>query len=190
MLLAYYGRITPFWFGGFRIVMVLSPTERMGQNGLAAKAEGTSRFTLASSLDTLIPCFHVEGPLLDVRRNPLFFLYAWLHRQGVLCPLLESGLLYSKVTPGGEKRCEATYFVMVLHHTKCVVLCVRGTETPEDLLIDGLSRECMLATEDFHDVKWDMCAVTREFKRPVGFKGLCSAHNGHSGIVEAARGSI
>nr|GEX04063.1 dihydrolipoamide acetyltransferase, long form protein [Tanacetum cinerariifolium] len=80
MLLAYYGRITPFWFGGFRIVMVLSPTERMeiahhafgddiclckscigsasstpmftrsyraanttkGQNGLAAKAEGTS----------------------------------------------------------------------------------------------------------------------------------------------------
>nr|GEY44023.1 hypothetical protein [Tanacetum cinerariifolium] len=29
MLLVYYGRITPFWFGGFRIVMVLSPTERM-----------------------------------------------------------------------------------------------------------------------------------------------------------------
>nr|GEU49815.1 reverse transcriptase domain-containing protein [Tanacetum cinerariifolium] len=88
-----------------------------GKNGLAAKAEGTSvndmRFTSASFLDTLIPCFHVEGPLLDVRISPLFFLYAWLHRQGVLCPL------------------------------------TRKRKAPEDLLTDGLSREYMLATEDF-----------------------------------------
>nr|GEX80227.1 Sn1-specific diacylglycerol lipase beta [Tanacetum cinerariifolium] len=48
-----------------------------------------------------------------------------------------------------QKRCEAAYFVVVLHHTKCVVLCVCGTETPEDLPTDGLSRECMLATKDF-----------------------------------------
>lgn len=37
---------------------------------------------------------------------------------------------------------------MVLHDIKSVVICVRGTETPEDLLTDGLSKECVLATED------------------------------------------
>ncbi|GJV61568.1 hypothetical protein Tco_1467668 [Tanacetum coccineum] len=51
-----------------------------------------------------------------------------------------------------QTRCEAAYFVLVHHHIKCVVICVRGTETPEDLLTDGLSRECMLATEDFDGI--------------------------------------
>nr|GEW02744.1 Sn1-specific diacylglycerol lipase beta [Tanacetum cinerariifolium] len=44
---------------------------------------------------------------------------------------------------------EASYFIVVLHHIKCVVLCVRGTKTLEDLMTDGLSRKCMLAKEDF-----------------------------------------
>ncbi|GJU18581.1 Sn1-specific diacylglycerol lipase beta isoform X3 [Tanacetum coccineum] len=140
------------------------------------------------------------GPLLDVGRNPLFFLCAWLHRQGHLYSIGDkwwrgSGraflkfvnlLLESPSTSRGpcSTRCEAAYFVVVFHHIKCVVICVRGTETPEDLLTDGLSRECMLATEDF-----DGLIQTRVNHRcrsdnliPPG-----SIHYGHSGIVEAAR---
>ncbi|GKA78763.1 hypothetical protein Tco_0785300 [Tanacetum coccineum] len=147
------------------------------------------------------------GPLLDVGRNPLFFLCAWLHRQGVLCPLTRKRLnqisyfyendlfcishhlkgksptipiscrlpvlkgdnwwrgharaflkyvnLPAEALRQGrvcQTRCEAAYFVLVHHHIKCVVICVRGTETREDLLTDGLSRECMLATEDFDGI--------------------------------------
>ncbi|GJY44444.1 hypothetical protein Tco_0432657 [Tanacetum coccineum] len=57
MLLAYYGRITPFWSGSFRIVMVPSPAEGMGQNGLA-KAEGTSVSSMVFSRG--ISCFDVQ----------------------------------------------------------------------------------------------------------------------------------
>ena len=37
---------------------------------------------------------------------------------------------------------------MVLHHLRSVVIAVRGTETPEDLIIDGLGRECPLSVVD------------------------------------------
>lgn len=37
---------------------------------------------------------------------------------------------------------------MVLHHVKTVVIAVRGTETPEDLITDGLCRECVLSADD------------------------------------------
>ncbi|KVH97202.1 Lipase, class 3, partial [Cynara cardunculus var. scolymus] len=129
------------------------------------------------------------GLLLDVGRNPVLFLCAWLYRQGILTPWTWNRLpklegdnwwrghasaflryvnLPAEVLRQGrvcQARCEAAYFVVVLHHIKSVVICVRGTETPEDLLTDGLSRECMLATEDIDG----------------------SAYYGHSGIVEAAR---
>ena len=38
--------------------------------------------------------------------------------------------------------------MVVLHELKTVVVAVRGTETPEDLIIDGLGRECPLAPSD------------------------------------------
>lgn len=37
---------------------------------------------------------------------------------------------------------------MVLHDIKSVVIAVRGTETPEDLITDGLCRETSLTSED------------------------------------------
>lgn len=37
---------------------------------------------------------------------------------------------------------------MVLHEQKSIVIAVRGTETPEDLITDGLCRECDLTEED------------------------------------------
>lgn len=47
-----------------------------------------------------------------------------------------------------QAKCKAAYFVVVLHHVKSVVIAVRGTETPEDLITDGLCRECSLTKED------------------------------------------
>ncbi|CAL5413990.1 unnamed protein product [Camellia sinensis] len=47
-----------------------------------------------------------------------------------------------------QAKCEATYFIVVVHHLKSVVIAVRGTETPEDLITDGLCRECILSPED------------------------------------------
>ncbi len=37
---------------------------------------------------------------------------------------------------------------MVLHHLRLVVIAVRGTETPEDLITDGLCKECTLSADD------------------------------------------
>ncbi|KAG6748652.1 hypothetical protein POTOM_048581 [Populus tomentosa] len=51
------------------------------------------------------------------------------------------GILY-------EEKCEAAYFVVVLRHLRSVVISVRGTETAEDLITDGLGRECLLSRED------------------------------------------
>ncbi|KAM0011348.1 putative fungal lipase-like domain, alpha/Beta hydrolase [Helianthus debilis subsp. tardiflorus] len=139
------------------------------------------------------------GPLLDVGRNPILFLCAWLYRQGVMTPwarkrlpklkgdnwwrgharaflkyvnLPADSLRQGRVC---QTRCEAAYFVVVLHDVKSVVICVRGTETPEDLLTDGLSRECLLATKDIDGLIYDNLI-------PPG-----STHYGHSGIVESAR---
>ncbi|KAI3818583.1 hypothetical protein L1987_12395 [Smallanthus sonchifolius] len=139
------------------------------------------------------------GPLLDVGRNPILFLCAWLYRQGVMTPWTRNRLpilkgdnwwrgharaflRYVNLPPDSlrqgrvcQTRCEAAYFVVVLHDIKTVVICVRGTETPEDLLTDGLSRECLLATQDIDGLIYDNLI-------PPG-----STHYGHSGIVESAR---
>ncbi|GFY92857.1 lipase class 3 family protein [Actinidia rufa] len=112
------------------------------------------------------------GLLLDIGRNPVLFPCAWLYRQGILtpwtrnrCPVLEGdnwwrghaaaflryvnlsaeALRQGRVNQG---KCEAAYFIVVLHHLKSVVIAVRGTETPEDLITDGLCRECTLSMED------------------------------------------
>ena len=43
---------------------------------------------------------------------------------------------------------ETVYFVVVLRQSQTLVVAVRGTETPEDLLTDGLGRECKLSDSD------------------------------------------
>ena len=47
-----------------------------------------------------------------------------------------------------QEKSKATYFVVVLHYLRCVVIAVRGTETAEDLITDGLGRACSLTPED------------------------------------------
>ncbi|KAD7117223.1 hypothetical protein E3N88_04491 [Mikania micrantha] len=139
------------------------------------------------------------GPLLDVGRNPILFLCVWLYRQGIMTPWnrnrlpklkgdnwwrghARAFLKYVKLPADSlrqgrvcQTRCEAAYFVVVLHDIKSVVISVRGTETPEDLLTDGLSRECLLAPQDIDGLMYDNLI-------PPG-----STHYGHSGIVECAR---
>lgn len=43
---------------------------------------------------------------------------------------------------------EAVYFVVALHKLKILLVAVRGTETCEDLLTDGLGRESELSDSD------------------------------------------
>ncbi|KAH7521425.1 hypothetical protein FEM48_Zijuj07G0031800 [Ziziphus jujuba var. spinosa] len=113
--------------------------------------------------------------------------------------------------PNGK--CEAAYFVLVLHHLRSVVIAVRGTETPEDLITDGLCKECSLSTEDLEGlikilllfslqrnglivlpshIESDLAilSVTSSSHIPLDLRQyLVSSfpHYGHSGIVETAR---
>lgn len=146
------------------------------------------------------------GPLLDFGRNPILFPCAWLYRQGVLTPwtrnrrpVLEGDnwwrghaaafLKYANLSPESLRRgrvcqakCEAAYFILVLHHLRSIVIAVRGTETPEDLLIDGLCRECALSVDDLDGL------LNGNIQADIRQTVLASfPHYGHSGIVEAAR---
>ncbi|CAH8308960.1 unnamed protein product [Eruca vesicaria subsp. sativa] len=140
------------------------------------------------------------GPLLDVGRNPALFLCTWICRQGILTPwsrkwrpkldgdnwwrghasaflkfidfpahVLRRGRICSE-------KCKATYFVVVLHYLRCVVIAVRGTETAEDLITDGLGRACSLTPEDLNGLTNHIHVMDSSRK-----------HYGHSGIVEATR---
>ncbi|XP_028759554.1 uncharacterized protein LOC114741716 isoform X2 [Neltuma alba] len=147
------------------------------------------------------------GPLLDVGRNPFIFPCVWLHRQGVLCPWRRSRrpvlagdnwwrghaaafLKYVNLPPEvlrhgriNQVKCEAAYFVVVLHSLRCVVITIRGTETPEDLITDGLCKECTLSAEDLAGL------INCHHSHSDVRKSVTSSfpHYGHSGIVEAAR---
>ncbi|KAF7837101.1 sn1-specific diacylglycerol lipase beta isoform X1 [Senna tora] len=147
------------------------------------------------------------GPLLDVGRNPFIFPCAWLYRQGVLCPWTRNRrpvlvgdnwwrghaaafLKYVNLPPEvlrhgrvNQVKCEAAYFVVVLHHARCVLITIRGTETPEDLITDGLCKECTLSAEDLAGLT-NCNHIHSDVKRSVTSS---FPHYGHSGIVEAAR---
>ncbi|XP_055814044.1 uncharacterized protein LOC129883399 isoform X2 [Solanum dulcamara] len=147
------------------------------------------------------------GLLLDIGRNPVLFSCSWLYRQGILAPwlwnrrpLLEGDnwwrghaaaflkhvhlsahmLRKGRVNQG---KCKAAYFIVVLHNVKSVVIAVRGTETPEDLITDGLGRECCLTEEELDSLlngnHCDPCIRQRVVSS--------TPHYAHSGVVEAAR---
>ncbi|EOA38959.1 hypothetical protein CARUB_v10011376mg [Capsella rubella] len=140
------------------------------------------------------------GPLLDVGRNPALFLCTWICRQGILTPwsrkwrpkldgdnwwrghaaaFLKFINFPAHVLRRGRicrEKCKATYFVVVLHYLRCVVIAVRGTETAEDLITDGLGRACSLTSEDLDGLTNHIHGMDPSRK-----------HYGHSGIVEAAR---
>ncbi|KAL0865442.1 hypothetical protein Bca101_044560 [Brassica carinata] len=131
------------------------------------------------------------GPLLDVGRNPALFLCTWICRQGILTPWSRkwrpkldgdnwwrghaAAFLKFIDFPAHEK-CKATYFVVVLHYLRCVVIAVRGTETAEDLITDGLGRACSLTPQDLDGLT-----------NRIHVMDSSRTHYGHSGIVEAAR---
>ncbi|XP_034903371.1 uncharacterized protein [Populus alba] len=147
------------------------------------------------------------GPLLDFGRHTVFFPCAWLYRQGILTPWTRnrrpslSGdnwwrghaaafLKYTNLPPEAlrrgrvcQEKCEAAYFFVVLRHLRSVVISVRGTETAEDLITDGLGRECLLSREDL-DGLINSSHICPDVKRNVESS---FPHYGHSGIVEAAR---
>ncbi|KAH0638217.1 hypothetical protein KY289_038132 [Solanum tuberosum] len=147
------------------------------------------------------------GLLLDIGRNPVLFSCSWLYRQGILAPwlwnrrpLLEGDnwwrghaaaflkhvhlsahmLRKGRVNQG---KCKAAYFIVVLHNVKSVVIAVRGTETPEDLITDGLGRECCITEEELDSLlngdHCDPCVRQRVVSS--------TPHYAHSGVVEAAR---
>lgn len=146
------------------------------------------------------------GPLLDFGRNPLMFPCVWLNRQGVLTPwtrarrpILEGDnwwrghaaafLKYANVVPEvlrkgrvSQTEREAAYFVVVLHDLSTVVIAIRGTETPEDVITDGLCKECSLTMDDL-DGLINSDQLSPQMKNAV----LSSPHYGHAGIVESAR---
>ncbi|XP_057959730.1 uncharacterized protein LOC131152103 [Malania oleifera] len=147
------------------------------------------------------------GPLLDFGRHPVLFPCAWLYRQGILTswtrnrrPVLEGDnwwrghaaafLKYVNLSPEvlrrgrvSQGKCEATYFIVVLHHLRSVVIAVRGTETPEDLITDSLCRECILSEEDLDGLINSSCICPNVRKSVVS----SFPHYAHSGIVGAAR---
>ncbi|XP_015887067.3 uncharacterized protein LOC107422170 isoform X2 [Ziziphus jujuba] len=146
------------------------------------------------------------GPLLDLGRNPFIFPCVWLYRQGVLTPWMRKRrpvlhgdnwwrghaaafLKFVKLSPDvlrqgrvNQGKCEAAYFVLVLHHLRSVVIAVRGTETPEDLITDGLCKECSLSTEDLEGLINSHIPLDLRQYLVSSFP-----HYGHSGIVETAR---
>jgi len=147
------------------------------------------------------------GPLLDFGRNPVMFPCVWLNRQGVLTPwtrfrrpILEGDncwrghaaafLKYANVAPEvlrkgrvSQTKREAAYFVVVLHDLSTVVIAIRGTETPEDVITDGLCKECNLTVDDL-DGLINSDQLSPQLKNTVL---LSFPHYGHAGIVESAR---
>ncbi|KAK8549274.1 hypothetical protein V6N13_008951 [Hibiscus sabdariffa] len=147
------------------------------------------------------------GPLLDMGRNPCVFPCVWLYRQGVLSPwshkrrpaldgdnwwrghaaaFLKFVNLPPEILRRGrvrQKKCEAAYFVVVLNDLRSVVVAVRGTETPEDLIIDGLGLEHSLTMMDLDGLINSSC-IHPSVKDRVESS---FPHFGHSGIVETAR---
>ncbi|KAJ7957348.1 Sn1-specific diacylglycerol lipase beta [Quillaja saponaria] len=147
------------------------------------------------------------GPLLDIGRNPFIFPCAWLYRQGALSPwarnrrpVLEGDnwwrghaaafLKYVDLSPEdlrqgrvNQAKCQASYFVVVLHHLQSIVIAIRGTETPEDLITDGLCRECILSAEDLDGLI--NCSHIHPYMSQIVKSSF--PHHGHAGIVKAAR---
>ncbi|XP_078181742.1 uncharacterized protein LOC144575468 isoform X1 [Carex rostrata] len=147
------------------------------------------------------------GPLLDLGRHPFLFPCVWIYRQGTFSPWARNRrpslegdncwrghaaafLKYVNLPPDAlrkgrvcQTKREAAYFVVVLHDLKTVVIAVRGTETPEDLITDGLCKECSLTIDDL-----DGLINSNKMDPSIKEKLMSSFPRfGHSGIIESAR---
>ncbi|CAN1732026.1 Diacylglycerol lipase-alpha [Linum perenne] len=139
------------------------------------------------------------GPLLDFGRNAILFPCTWLYRQGIFTPWTRNSrpildgdnwwrghaaafVKYVNLPPHAlrrgrvcQEKCEAAYFILVVQESKTVVVAVRGTETPEDLITDGLGRVCPLSRADLE-------GLLKHQNVELSFP-----HYAHLGIVEATR---
>lgn len=150
------------------------------------------------------------GPLLEMGRNPIGWLFTWVYSLGLFSfwkrssrpEVLEgdnwwrghaAAFLWHSRLPletdahlvKGRVRQTArqsAYFVVVLKKLKIVLVAVRGTETPEDLLTDGLSEDTPLTDSD---LQWLLKGpnISEEVRQKVKEK----SHYAHRGIIEAAR---
>ncbi|XP_048500532.1 uncharacterized protein LOC104893624 isoform X4 [Beta vulgaris subsp. vulgaris] len=95
----------------------------------------------------------------------------------------EAAAFYPFAEAAYTGKCQAAYFIVVLHDIRSVVIAVRGTETPEDLITDGLCRETFLTMEDLDGL------ISGLHIDPITRQAVLSSfpHYGHSGIVESAR---
>ncbi|CAI9102755.1 OLC1v1001075C1 [Oldenlandia corymbosa var. corymbosa] len=99
-------------------------------------------------------------------------------------------LRHVKLTPDALKKgcinqgsCKASYFIVVVHHLKSIVIAVRGTETPEDLITDGLGRERNLNIEHLDYLINGNNMLIGKSRKFVSSQ----THYGHSGVVEASQ---
>ncbi|CAN1247844.1 hypothetical protein LINPERPRIM_LOCUS6513 [Linum perenne] len=176
-------------------------------NLVAYRASGTGHLELLAGFIFLVN-FHIfYGPLLDFGRNAILFPCTWLYRQGIFTPwtrnrwpILDGDnwwrghaaafVKYVNLPPHAlrrgrvcQEKCEAAYFILVVQESKTVVVAVRGTETPEDLITDGLGRVCPLSRADLEGLL-NGNYIPHEIKQNVE---LSFPHYAHLGIVEATR---
>ncbi|KAH1231409.1 Sn1-specific diacylglycerol lipase alpha [Glycine max] len=127
------------------------------------------------------------GPLLDVGRNPFTPILDgdnwWRGHAAAFLKYVNlppEALIHGRVS---QVKCEAAYFIVVLHQLQSVVIAIRGTETPEDLITDGLCKECTMSVDDLAGL------INCNYIHSNIKKNVTSPfpHYGHSGIVEAAR---
>ncbi|CAI5506342.1 unnamed protein product, partial [Closterium sp. Naga37s-1] len=152
-----------------------SSSERLAEGGPFPSRPASVPITLIEEAAALLPLAIAAytGPLLDMGRYPFTFACAWVWRQGMFFPWQQSRypslqgdnwwrghasafLKYLHLPPSAlrkarvrqEEAGQAVYFVVVLHQLRLVVVAVRGTESLEDMIIDGLGRECPLSDAD------------------------------------------
>ncbi|KAL5991060.1 hypothetical protein ACLOJK_011966 [Asimina triloba] len=198
---------------------VLTPWSRNSQRNVPSLDPSvTMVFTVSANLDMpiiIMSCFPPKRGQLELD----MFIWSIIGNHWKLKrPVLEGDnwwrghaaafLAYVKLSPEALRRGrvsqakrEAAYFFVVLHHLRTVVIAVRGTETPEDLITDGLCRECPLLPEDVDGLikkihqydTWKQllmpCSPSGEHVPFEVRRSVLSSfpHYGHSGIVEAAR---
>uniref|UniRef100_K3XF02 Uncharacterized protein n=1 Tax=Setaria italica TaxID=4555 RepID=K3XF02_SETIT len=157
------------WRAHYREVFDHGIRELLGDL-MAYRASGTGHLELVAEL------YFCRRPILEGDNCWRGHAAAFLKYANVAPEVLRKGRV-------SQTKREAAYFVIVLHDLSTVVIAIRGTETPEDVITDGLCKECSLTMDDL-DGLINSDQLSPQLKNTV----LSSfPHYGHAGIVESAR---
>ncbi|KHN37262.1 Sn1-specific diacylglycerol lipase alpha, partial [Glycine soja] len=143
-----------------------------------------SPWTRNRRVKIVIPDFNLGKEITSFYETPILDGDNWWrgHAAAFLkyVNLPPEALIHGRVS---QVKCEAAYFIVVLHQLQSVVIAIRGTETPEDLITDGLCKECTMSVDDLAGL------INCNYIHSNIKKNVTSPfpHYGHSGIVEAAR---